>query len=220
MKEGPKNSGRGLPPPWFGQCPKVNILFYRKSSLIRSNMQQRHIWISWLWRVHAEGGMIIRWEMVNCKCCGSCLVTPLLPSPTSQIGSATSDILFTETYLLFVRWFWWPSHKNSILYIGWSVEKQKWLTFASLSNQRRKVWAQPTQTLQCDVIWRNADITHSYCRLLLPLSSQIYLLCSVTGILVNATPAHVYLSPAQHKIYACCRACGLHTPFTSVSNPK
>ena len=33
VKERPKNSGRGLPPPWFGQCPKVNILFYRKSSL-------------------------------------------------------------------------------------------------------------------------------------------------------------------------------------------
>ena len=30
----PKKSGRGLPsPPWFGQCPKVNILFFRRSSL-------------------------------------------------------------------------------------------------------------------------------------------------------------------------------------------
>ena len=26
VKEGPTNSGRGLPPPWFGQCLKVNIL--------------------------------------------------------------------------------------------------------------------------------------------------------------------------------------------------
>ena len=33
MKKGPKHSGRGLPPPWFRQCPKVNILFFRRSSL-------------------------------------------------------------------------------------------------------------------------------------------------------------------------------------------
>ena len=32
VKKGLKNSGRGLPPPpWFGQCPKVNILFYGRS---------------------------------------------------------------------------------------------------------------------------------------------------------------------------------------------
>ena len=27
MKKGKKNSGRGLPPPFFGQWPKENILF-------------------------------------------------------------------------------------------------------------------------------------------------------------------------------------------------
>ena len=32
MKRGPKLSGKGLPPPWFGQCPKVNVLFLGRSS--------------------------------------------------------------------------------------------------------------------------------------------------------------------------------------------
>ena len=158
--------------------------------------------------------------MVNCKCCGSCLVTPLLPRPPAKLAQPH----LTHCSRRHIFYLWDDSDdqviKTQSCILVDQLRKQKWLTFASLSNQRRKVSAQPTQTLQCDVIWRNADITHSYCRLLLPLSSQIYLLCSVTGILVNATPAHIYLSPAQHKIYACCRACGLHTPFTSVCNPK
>ena len=32
-KTGSKNSGRGLPPPLFGQCPKENIFFFRRASL-------------------------------------------------------------------------------------------------------------------------------------------------------------------------------------------
>jgi len=34
VKKGPKNSGIGKPPPpTFGQCPKVNDIFLRMSSL-------------------------------------------------------------------------------------------------------------------------------------------------------------------------------------------
>ena len=32
-KKGKKNSGRGLPPPLFGQCPKKNIFFFVRASL-------------------------------------------------------------------------------------------------------------------------------------------------------------------------------------------
>ena len=32
-KTGSKNSGRGLPPPLFGQCPKENIFFFVRASL-------------------------------------------------------------------------------------------------------------------------------------------------------------------------------------------
>ena len=37
-KTGSKNSGRGLPPPLFGQCPKENIFFFVRASLSAGNI--------------------------------------------------------------------------------------------------------------------------------------------------------------------------------------
>ena len=151
-------------------------------------MQQRHIWISWLWRVHAEGGMIIRWEMVNCKCRGSCLVTPLLPRPPAKLAQPH----LTHCSRRHIFYLWDDSDDQVIKTqscIGWSVEKTKMADICLVKQSEKESFSSTNPNF---AMWRHLAECRYNSLLLSALTAT--LLPNIFALLCNRDPGQCHTS--------------------------